>query len=153
MQATQSQADLRRSNWLLLLFAATHVALSTALVPSFGAAGLVAADAGNMAIRIAYSLNCIAAYFHSVPGFSLSSLFPGRDTLAACAAAAAVALASRAWLYDSSGVLAEGDHLLRAASHVAAGGACLAVLLGRLYQTERGAIQAAAGLRRGGKKD
>lgn len=56
MHAVLDPSALRAANALLVVFTASHVVCSIVLVQLGGAAGLVAADAFNMALRIAYSL-------------------------------------------------------------------------------------------------
>lgn len=56
MHAVLDQAALKAANALLVVFSAAHVACSVVLVQLGGAAGLVAADAANVGLRIAYSL-------------------------------------------------------------------------------------------------
>ncbi len=55
MHAVLDGAALRQSNALLLAFSAAHVGATLVLVKQAGAVGLVAADALNMLLRIAYS--------------------------------------------------------------------------------------------------
>ena len=56
MHAVLDPAALRAANALLVVFAVSHVVASAVMVQLGGAAGLVAADALNMALRITYSL-------------------------------------------------------------------------------------------------
>jgi oligosaccharide translocation protein RFT1 len=56
VHAVLEPSALKAANALLVVFAASHVLASIVLVQLGGAAGLVAADAVNMALRIAYSL-------------------------------------------------------------------------------------------------
>jgi oligosaccharide translocation protein RFT1 len=53
--AVLGAAALNRSNALLLVFTGVHLACSVALVTRLGAVGLIAADALNMLLRVAYS--------------------------------------------------------------------------------------------------
>lgn len=56
VHAVLEPSALKAANALLVLFTASHVVASVVLVQMGGAAGLVAADALNMALRIVYSL-------------------------------------------------------------------------------------------------
>lgn len=56
VHAVLEPAALRAANALLVVFTASHVVASVVLVQLGGAAGLVAADGLNAALRIAYSL-------------------------------------------------------------------------------------------------
>lgn len=56
MHAVLDSKALQQANAALVVLGATHVAASLALIRAGGAVGLVAADAFNMLLRIAYSL-------------------------------------------------------------------------------------------------
>lgn len=56
VHAVLEPSALKAANALLVVFTASHVVCSIVLVQLGGAAGLVAADALNMTLRIAYSL-------------------------------------------------------------------------------------------------
>lgn len=144
VHATQSRQDLRRSNFLLVGFTTAHIALSFGLVARFGTVGLVLADAANMLLRISYSLRQIAVFFRGVRGFSVLGVLPRVATVVSCAAASLLVHASEACIYNGSILGGFGP---RAAAHVSVGASCLAVLLVRIYSTERAAVSAVAALR------
>ena len=148
MHAVQSAEQLKRSNVALLLLSAGHLTLAHRLAASHGAAGLVVADAANMCARIAYSLAHIRGAFAALPGFRLARLLPCTRTVAAAAAASAVALASRAALLPPG--LDDAEFLRRAAAHVAVGAAALAALAGAAARWERESLSGALALRRAG---
>lgn len=56
VHAVLEPSALKAANALMVVFTASHVVCSIVLVQLGGAAGLVAADALNMTLRIAYSL-------------------------------------------------------------------------------------------------
>lgn len=56
VHAVLDQAALKQANALLVAFAGAHILCSLAMMRAADAAGLVLADAVNMALRIAYSL-------------------------------------------------------------------------------------------------
>ena len=169
VHAVADARQLHASNAALVGFTAAHAALSAAAVRRAGALGLVAADAANMALRIAYCLAFARRRFAAaVPGFTLRQLLPSAATGAALAAAAAVTGASRVALMPASSLLAQAAaargialvppalaaHLaaqplsLLAAAHVGVGVACLAAVAAVMWRHERGIIAEARALRR-----
>ncbi|KAF8057727.1 r [Scenedesmus sp. PABB004] len=143
-------AALAAANAALVGFSAAHVAASLALVRAGGAAGLVAADTLNMALRIAYSLWFTRRYFSGVPGFSVrGTLLPSARSLAACAAASAVLAGSHALLLPGARAAHGGAAFWRpVAAHVGVGVAVLAGLAAQLAVAEGGTARALVALRR-----
>ena len=170
-----SVADARQlaaSNAWLVAFTAAHAGLSAAAVRAGGAAGLIGADAANMALRIAYCLAFTRHRFRgTVPGFRLRHLLPSRQTVAALVGAAAVTSASRAALLPGSSALAHlaqrhsvqllpaaaqralaaQPFAVAAAAHVSVGVACLAVVAAAVALHERSVVSEVRQLRSGGK--
>lgn len=160
---------LQRANAALVALGAAHAAASLALVRARGAVGLIAADALNMALRIALSLHLARGYFSAGSGkagggkagggsgaFKARALLPSGGALAALAAAGAAAAASeRALLAGPRAAAAAGGGdaaLLRAiAMHVAAGAAALAVAAVAVWRCERATLAELLALRRGGR--
>lgn len=150
VHAVLDHRGLQQSNMLLLAFSAAHLAACGALVRRHGALGLVAADSLNMALRIAYSGWCMRRFFARLPGFSLARLLPAPQTLAACAAAAAVTAASQAaFMAGATGAAVPQRAFLRlAAMHVGVGVACLAAVAAMVVKAERATIRQVLAMRR-----
>lgn len=135
--------------------AGIHIALSVAWVGPYGANGLIAADAVNMALRIAYSLVFAHRRFESLPSFRLRGLLPSTGTLLALTASSIAATLSSAFLLEREGQPAFQPFLgfiatlprdgavvawgfpARAALHVATGGICFFVSAAVIYFLER----------------
>lgn len=149
VHAVADARELHAVNAWLVVFTATHAGLSIVAVRAGGASGLIAADAANMALRIAYCAAFARRRFaRAVPGFRLRQLLPSGATAAALGAAAVVTSASRVVLLPASSALAaaaaaRGISLVppalaqrlaaqsfagAAAAHVGVGVACLAVV-------------------------
>ncbi|GBF96551.1 hypothetical protein Rsub_09134 [Raphidocelis subcapitata] len=150
VHAVLDAAALQRANAALVALGASHVAASLLLVSAGGAAGLVAADALNMALRIAYSLWLVRRYFAATPEFSLRQLLPSRGTLAAAAAAAAATAASERLLLGGRRGPAP---LPRVAAHAAVGCCALAAVGAAAWRCERETLSQLRALRRGGEGD
>lgn len=169
VHAVADARQLHASNLALVGFTAAHAGLSAVAVQRAGALGLIAADAANMALRIAYCLAFARRRFAgSVPGFSPRQLLPSGATGGALAAAAAVTCASRVALMPGSSLLAQtaaarGITLvppvlaarlaaqplgLLAAAHVGVGAACLAAVAAVMWRHEHSIIAEAQALRR-----
>ncbi|KAL4450144.1 hypothetical protein ABPG77_010813 [Micractinium sp. CCAP 211/92] len=174
VHSVATERQLHANNVALVGFTAVHAGLSVAAVRSGGAAGLIAADAANMALRIAYCLRFAAARFAGTPaGFRPRQLLPSGATASALAASAAVTSASRLILMsDSSALLrAAARHGLQlqllppavasalarqpaavlAAAHVGVGAACLAVVAATMLRHERSLVSEMHQLRKGSK--
>ncbi len=174
VHSVATERQLHANNVALVGFTAVHAGLSVAAVRSGGAAGLIAADAASMALRIAYCLRFAAARFAGTPaGFRPRQLLPNGATAGALAASAAVTSASRLILMsDSSALLsAAGRHGLQlqllppavayalarqpaavlAAAHVGVGAACLALVAATMLRHERSLVSEMRQLRKGSK--
>ncbi|GFR48691.1 hypothetical protein Agub_g10647, partial [Astrephomene gubernaculifera] len=158
VHAVLDARGLQQSNMLLLVFSGAHLAACVVLVQQYGALGLVAADSVNMLLRIAYSAWCIRRFFRPLPSFSLQrDLLPAPPTLAAFAAAAAVAAASNRlimrlpWAASDPWVMPQRVFLQRAAAHVGVGVLLLGALAGLMARTERSTLRLALELRRKGR--
>ena len=79
-----------------------HMGLAVLLVKPHGAVGLIAADAVNMVLRIAFCLAFVARHFRAVKGFRLQGLLPSAATFAILAAASAVCLAADSILFKGA---------------------------------------------------
>lgn len=86
--------DIAYGNGWLVACSLVHMGLVVVLVRSHGAVGLIAADAANMVLRIAFCLVSVARHFRDVESFQLKDLFPSRAALSALAAASLVCLAA-----------------------------------------------------------
>lgn len=102
VHSVATQRQLQRINLWLVAFSALHLGASAGAVWAWGAAGLILADAANMAVRIAYCAAFVTARFRGVPGFALRKLLPARATLGALAGALALTGASRLLLLPES---------------------------------------------------
>lgn len=173
VHAVADARQLHASNAALVGFTAVHAGLSAAAVRAGGAAGLIAADAANMVLRIAYCLAFAHRRFATtVPGFSLRQLAPSGQTVGVLAAAAVVTSASRLALMPGSSELAKAaaqrgialvpsvlaSHLaaqpvaMLAAAHVGVGIACLAAVAAVMWRHERSIVSEVRQLRRKGAK-
>ena len=94
--------DIAYGNGWLVACSLVHMGLAVVLVRSHGAVGLIAADAVNMALRIAFCLAFVARHFRGVPSFKLTGLFPSRAALTALAAASLVCLAADSVLFKGT---------------------------------------------------
>lgn len=175
VHAVAGERELRRNNAALAAISVVHIALSVAGVGAAGAIGLLAADAANMALRIAYCLRFAAAHFRGAPGgFGAARLVPAPATALALLATLAVTSASRVvMLPETSLVVAAlrrrqpGSPLLalaaaveaaapaaaRAAAHVGVGLACLAAVGATAWTAEREVVDELRRMRGGGKED
>ena len=144
--AVATPAQLGASNAWLVGFSAAHVALSVGLVGRLGARGLIAADAGNMALRIAYSLWFVARHGGGPGGpGGLAGLFPGPRALGAYLLAFAATTASNVALLGGPGQLVDGCGAActrrgfwgYAGAHVTLGAAVLVSVVAVVYRTER----------------
>lgn len=174
VHSVASERQLHANNVALVGFTAVHAGLSVAAVRGGGAAGLIAADAANMALRIAYCLRFAARRFGGAPGgFRSRQLLPSGATAGALAAAAAITSASRLALMPDSSALLRGaaqrgmqmqllppavasalarqPPALLAAAHVSVGAACLALVAATMLRHERGLVAEVRQLRKGGK--
>lgn len=174
LHSVASERELHANNVALVGFAALHAGLSVAAVRSVGAAGLIAADAANMAVRIAYCLLFATRRFAGVPGgFRPRQLLPSGATAGALAASAAITSASRlALMPDSSALLrlaarhglqlqllppaavsmvARQPFAVLAAAHAGVGMACLALVAATIFRHERSLMAEMRQLRKGGK--
>ncbi|KAG2486826.1 hypothetical protein HYH03_014509 [Edaphochlamys debaryana] len=154
VHAVLDARGLRASNAVLAAASGLHLAACVGLVGRAGALGLVAADGINMVVRIAYSAWCICSFFKPLPAFTLSRLLPARATLAAFAAAAALAAASNWALLVRPGTderTPQSVFVRRAAAHVGVGVTLLAAVAAVLTQTERATLRRVAAMRRGGR--
>ena len=79
-----------------------HMGLAVVLVRSHGAVGLIAADAANMVLRIAFCLVFVAWHFRGIGSFQLRDLFPSRAALSALAAASLICLAADSVLFKGT---------------------------------------------------
>ena len=79
-----------------------HMGLAVLLVKPHGAVGLIAADAVNMVLRIAFCLAFVAKHFRAVKGFRLQGLLPSAAAFGILAAAAAVCLAANSILFKGA---------------------------------------------------
>ena len=79
-----------------------HMGLAVVLVRSAGAVGLIAADAANMVLRIAFCLVFVARRFRGASNLQLKDLFPSRAALSALAAASVVCLAADCVLFQGT---------------------------------------------------
>lgn len=145
--AVATPAQLVHSNAWLIGCAVTHFALSMSLVGWLGTNGLILADAGNMVLRIGYSLwfvrhHCSRA---GLQGHSLSALFPNLTVMIALMAAFVVTSASNAVLLGGPGQLREGckapcpqhSFWLHACAHIGVGMAVLMGVAAIIFKTER----------------
>eukprot|EP00198_Chlamydomonas_reinhardtii_P011831 XP_001701168.1 predicted protein [Chlamydomonas reinhardtii] len=152
VHAVLDARGLQASNALLLLFAGAHVGACVGLVGRLGALGMVAADAANMVLRIAYSAWCIRRFFRPLPCFSLRrDLLPSSATLAAFAVAACAAGVSNYIFLVAPGVDGSTPQRLflrRAAPHVAVAFGLLAVVGGVMLRAERATLRQVMEMRR-----
>ena len=172
LHSVADQRQLHANNAALVGFTAAHAALSVAAVRTAGAAGLIAADAASMLLRIAYCLVFTQRRFAStVPGFSLRQLLPSRQTVAALGAALALTSAARVALLPASSAavqlaqrhgvslvppavaqqLAGQPFAVLAGAHVAVGVACLAMVAAAIARNERSIVAEVRQLRKAGK--
>ena len=79
-----------------------HMGLAVVLVRSQGAVGLIAADAVNMVLRIAFCLAFVTRHLRGVTSFQLRDLFPSRAALSALTAASMVCLAADSVLFKGT---------------------------------------------------
>ena len=79
-----------------------HMGLAVLLVKPHGAVGLIAADAVNMVLRIAFCLAFVARHFRAVKGFRLQGLLPSTAAFAILAAASAVCLTADSILFKGA---------------------------------------------------
>jgi oligosaccharide translocation protein RFT1 len=152
VHAVADRGQLLRANGALGALSAVHIMVSVAAVTSAGAAGLLAADAINMALRISYCLWFAAGYFSRAGGLGALDLLPGPRTRAALVGSLAATLASQAvfmpetsqlvgllppgWLRMVPAAVAAAPLAVRAAAHVAVGVACLSMVAGTAYKQE-----------------
>ena len=94
--------DVAYGNGWLVACSLVHMGLAVVLVRSHGAVGLIAADAVNMVLRIAFCLVFVARHFRGVQSFQLMGLFPSSAALTALAAASMVCLASDSVLFKGT---------------------------------------------------
>ena len=94
--------DVAYGNGWLVACSLVHMGLAVVLVKSHGAVGLIAADAANMVLRIAFCLVFVARHFRGVKSFQLRGLFPSRGALGALAAASLVCLAADSVLFNGT---------------------------------------------------
>lgn len=94
--------DIGIGNAWLVACSLIHMGLAVLLVKPHGAVGLIAADAVNMVLRIAFCLAFVARHFRAVKGFRLQGLLPSRATFAILAAASAVCLAADSILFKGA---------------------------------------------------
>jgi oligosaccharide translocation protein RFT1 len=141
------------------------MALSMAWVTTRGACGLIAADAANMALRIAYSLHFARQHFEGVPSFAMRAMLPSTPTLVALATSSLVTALSNAVLMEEEaqpawqkgfrqvasggwshwGAGSEVGFGARAGLHVAVGAVCF---LGTAWVGYKGERQTLAEIRR-----
>ncbi|KAL4452468.1 hypothetical protein ABPG75_008130 [Micractinium tetrahymenae] len=174
VHSVASERQLHANNVALVGFTAVHAGLSVAAVHSGGAAGLIAADGANMALRIAYCLAFTARRFAGVPGgFHPRQLLPSSATIGALASAAAITCASRLALMPGSSALlqaalrrglqlqllppavaaalARQPVAVLAAAHVGVGVACLGLVAATMLRHERSLVAEVRQLRKDGK--
>ena len=94
--------DISVGNAWLVACSLIHMGLAMLLVKPHGAVGLIAADAVNMVLRIAFCLAFVARHFRAVKGFRLQGLLPSRAAFAILAAASAVCLAADSILFKGA---------------------------------------------------
>jgi oligosaccharide translocation protein RFT1 len=156
--AAARRRDIRRANVVLVAFSLAHLLVAVLLVRLLGTLGLILADAGAMALRIAYCLAYLRRECARAPGCDLRSLLPDARSAAAlgCAACAtllsagalmrgagaprAVRRACEALLPDACSALG-GGFWPCAAAHAAVGAACLAAVLARVWRTEHALLR------------
>lgn len=76
VHAVSSGSQLHRANGWLLAFSLLHLPTCYLAIRRWGAAGLVLANCGNMALRIGYSLARIRSFFSGTRQFSLGQSGP-----------------------------------------------------------------------------
>ena len=94
--------DIAYGNGWLVACSLVHMGLAVVLVRSQGAVGLIAADAANMVLRIAFCLVFVARHFRGIRSFQLRELFPSGAAVSALAAASMVCLASDSVLFKGT---------------------------------------------------
>ena len=143
--AAVSPAQLVRYNYVLMVFSAAYIA-ACALLLRYGAVGLIAANALNMAMRIGYGASFAQAFFDPSPILVFSSLAPRPGVLLSLLASSAITQASLAYLVPPKSA-ASADRmpfltaLLAHLPHIGVGVGCLAGVGTVLVWTDKGFLR------------
>ena len=154
---------IKAQNFYLVVCSVVHLAAAVLLVRLWGTIGLIAADCGNMCIRIRICEDFLGQHFRGVPGYSPRRLMLNEWTGRALCAAFLVTLASNAAFLGWAGAPAllafapphagsmRGWRFWACASaHAAVGATCLAAVLGCIWRSERSLLDEIKLLRRQG---
>lgn len=96
VHAVADQRGLHQANMVLVVVSVLHMGLSVVSVNTAGAAGLLVADAINIALRIFYCLWFIGIFFNGIGGLRAVTLLPKQGTRVTLMASLILTLASQA---------------------------------------------------------
>jgi oligosaccharide translocation protein RFT1 len=160
VHAVADQRGLHQANMVLVVVSIVHMGLSVGAVNTAGAAGLLIADAINMALRIFYCLWFTGLFFSSIGGLGAVTLLPKQGTRVALFASLIVTLASQAVFLPEGtaavaaavvpqSILSAGKNLarlvtaplaVRALIHISVGVVCLVGVLVTAYRSEKDVV-------------
>jgi len=160
VHAVADQRGLHQANIVLVVVSVLHMGLSVVAVNTAGAAGLLVADAINMALRIFYCLWFTGIFFSSIGGLGAVTLIPKQGTRVALLTSLIITLASQAVLLPEGTAavaaavvppkfllagkkiesLVTAPLAMRAAIHASTGVLCLVGVLMTAYRSEKDVV-------------
>ncbi|KAJ1934177.1 Oligosaccharide translocation protein rft1, partial [Linderina pennispora] len=145
VHSVADRTQLVQANAWMIVCTVTYAIFSVQAlsVLQFGSAGIVAANMGNMAMRIAYCAKFIKQWFQSkhLPGPKISEMLPHHNVALACAGSALAIIITQSY--------AGKDTLLMRLMSLGVGGLLGLAVLATIWKYERKFIGAVQDLKSG----